>query len=232
MKSSVHRPAPLPSARQPLRLAATKVAWVGVLTGSGVRRILRHHHWLTVPYRASLLASLGPESSAPRHKSDKHDNGEHDKIGSQVSRRRPILDGRYDAASRTISAARRLNIHCHGHALNRRQTGTAAPPHSKKPRGRYTARLLKRLPICAVPPLFPQSTKPEMVASKRNKIGRGAVSPVAPLEGWPCRNPAAKIDAAAVGAAVRNAGRPTMPIVTWDHVHLRSPDPGGDGGLA
>jgi hypothetical protein len=34
-------------------------------------------------------------------------------------------------------AARRLNIHCHGHA----------PPRSKKPRKRYTARLMRRLPI-------------------------------------------------------------------------------------
>src|ERR1700688_4012894 len=40
---------------------------------------------------------------------------------------------------------------------------------------------------------------------------------------------------AAAGAAAKQAsrqatrgqakGRPTMPIVTWDHVHLRSPDP-------
>jgi len=34
-------------------------------------------------------------------------------------------------------AARRLNIHRHGHTQ----------PHSKKPRGRYPARLMRRLPI-------------------------------------------------------------------------------------
>jgi hypothetical protein len=45
-----------------------------------------------------------------------------------------------------------------------------AAPHSKKPLGRYTARLLIRLPICAVPPLSDQSTNPIMVASKRNNI--------------------------------------------------------------
>jgi hypothetical protein len=42
---------------------------------------------------------------------------------------------------------------CHGHALDRQRTvmraATVVPaaPHSKKPRGRYTARLLTRLPF-------------------------------------------------------------------------------------
>jgi len=82
---------------------------------------------------------------------------------------------------------------------------------------------------CAVPPLFDQSTDPQKVASKRNNIGarrRG--------RGWRCRNPTAKLTAAAAWRAFasrRNTrrensqGRQTMLIVTWDHVHLRSPDP-------
>jgi lactoylglutathione lyase len=72
-----------------------------------------------------------------------------------------------------------------------------------------------------------------MVASKRNKIGR---RPAIRRWGWPCQNAVAKIDGVAVcaaakhgvaasGAPVKAKGRMTMLIVTWDHVHLRSPDP-------
>jgi catechol 2,3-dioxygenase-like lactoylglutathione lyase family enzyme len=51
--------------------------------------------------------------------------------------------------------------------------------------------------------------------------------------GWHCRHAAAKIDGAATcrgqriapAGAQKNKGGATMPIVTWDHVHLRSPDP-------
>jgi lactoylglutathione lyase len=34
----------------------------------------------------------------------------------------------------------------------------------------------------------------------------------------------------AASDATRNKGRPIMPIVTWDHVHLRSPDPEATAG--
>jgi lactoylglutathione lyase len=61
----------------------------------------------------------------------------------------------------------------------------------------------------------------------------------ATARGWPWGNAAAKIDAAAApcrrhtDVAARHAKaridtakeRATMPTVTWDHVHLRSPDP-------
>jgi lactoylglutathione lyase len=53
-------------------------------------------------------------------------------------------------------------------------------------------------------------------------------------KGWHCRHAAAKIEGAAsmprpthrAGRTARKIkGEETMPIVTWDHVHLRSPDP-------
>jgi hypothetical protein len=47
---------------------------------------------------------------------------------------------------------------------------------ARKPRGLYTARLLTRLPI-TVPPLPHQWAKPEMVASKPDKIGNEAIRP-------------------------------------------------------
>ena len=52
--------------------------------------------------------------------------------------------------------------------------------------------------------------------------------------GWSCRSPAAKLAAprrAGCGqrltsrASDANQGETTMPTVTWDHIHLRSPDP-------
>jgi lactoylglutathione lyase len=54
--------------------------------------------------------------------------------------------------------------------------------------------------------------------------------------GWPCGNAAAKLTALQLHAAANawrrgrrretsRTGEETMPIVTWDHVHLRSPDP-------
>src|ERR1700722_16486922 len=78
--------------------------------------------------------------------------------------------------------------------------------------------------------------KPEMVASERNKrqvpdgLGLGAW-------GWPWENVTAKlrwlrlvcpgpVHNLAAGRRLKNKReRSTMPIVTWDHVHLRSPDP-------
>src|SRR5260370_4493866 len=56
------------------------------------------------------------------------------------------------------------------------------------------------------------------------------------LRGWPRESAAARIDrardarprtmpGAATARRPKNEGRPTMPLVTWDHVHLRSPDP-------
>ena len=62
---------------------------------------------------------------------------------------------------------------CHRQAANRI---CPSAPHSKKPRGHYTARLLNTTADCAVPPLFHQSTKAEMVASKRNNIERDGSS--------------------------------------------------------
>jgi lactoylglutathione lyase len=54
-------------------------------------------------------------------------------------------------------------------------------------------------------------------------------------EGWSCRWPVAKLAAPhALQAAANdrhraqatpNQGETTMPTVTWDHIHLRSPDP-------
>src|SRR5258708_33210511 len=53
------------------------------------------------------------------------------------------------------------------------------------------------------------------------------------VRGWPPGNAAVKIDSAAVACrgqrktspTSKAKERPIMPIVTWDHVHLRSPDP-------
>jgi hypothetical protein len=42
--------------------------------------------------------------------------------------------------------------------------------NNKEPRGRYTARLLRRLPTARFRRFANQSTKPEMVASSCNKI--------------------------------------------------------------
>jgi lactoylglutathione lyase len=75
--------------------------------------------------------------------------------------------------------------------------------------------------------------KPEIVASEQNKIGaESAVRVRSGIEGWQRQNATAKIERAAAGARSRGkrrmedkTGRATMPIVTWDHVHLRSPDP-------
>jgi hypothetical protein len=43
--------------------------------------------------------------------------------------------------------------------------------NNKEPRGRYTARLLRRLPTARFRRFANQSTKPEIVAYGRNKIG-------------------------------------------------------------
>jgi catechol 2,3-dioxygenase-like lactoylglutathione lyase family enzyme len=85
----------------------------------------------------------------------------------------------------------------------------------------------------AVPPLFYQSANPQKVASKRSNIGTPDAAALSCPEGWPCRHPAAKLTALLHSGAIASRrsgqntaeGRPTMPIVTWDHVHLRSPDP-------
>ena len=52
------------------------------------------------------------------------------------------------------------------------------------------------------------------------------------LGGWSARTAVAKIEGRAASIAniapgdrQRTKGETTMPIVTWDHVHLRSPDP-------
>src|SRR5882724_13456694 len=53
------------------------------------------------------------------------------------------------------------------------------------------------------------------------------------VEGWPCANATVKIGVRATACdanagrrgAKKNKRRATMPIVTWDHIHLRSPDP-------
>jgi hypothetical protein len=47
-------------------------------------------------------------------------------------------------------------------------------PHSKKPRGRYTARLLIRLPFVRFRRCLNQSTKPGMVACRREKYRKRA----------------------------------------------------------
>jgi catechol 2,3-dioxygenase-like lactoylglutathione lyase family enzyme len=72
-----------------------------------------------------------------------------------------------------------------------------------------------------------------MVASEHNKIERKApFGPDQVWRGWQRQNATAKVEPAAAGARSggqaaheRQNGRATMPIVTWDHVHLRSPDP-------
>src|SRR5260370_10495556 len=67
-------------------------------------------------------------------------------------------------------------------------------------------------------------------------LGRdGGPGQVTEWWGWPCGNAAAKLTAlprratamhsVAASDASETNGRSTMPIVTWDHVHLRSPDP-------
>jgi lactoylglutathione lyase len=77
-----------------------------------------------------------------------------------------------------------------------------------------------------------QSAKPEKVSSKHNNMAGSGHGP----RGWPRGNATAKIDRARAACrsharrggerrAKKPTGRPTMPIVTWDHVHLRSPDP-------
>src|ERR1700722_3691633 len=70
--------------------------------------------------------------------------------------------------------------------------------------------------------------KPEMVASGRNNKGvrgRAGLPPgdqgdghasMRPLN-WRCRS--------TLRPTLKNKGRLAMPIVTWDHVHIRSPDP-------
>jgi lactoylglutathione lyase len=100
----------------------------------------------------------------------------------------------------------------------------------KKPRGHYTARLPTRLPI---------------LRFRRHPINRRNqkwLHPAATIlaaggdpglsEGWPCGKTAAKLTALASSQPMKASrpahnvkGRATMPIVTWDHVHLRSPDP-------
>src|ERR1700682_5771804 len=61
------------------------------------------------------------------------------------------------------------------------------------------------------------------------------VGPAGKSKGWPCANAAVKIGVRAAACAAKRgasrqatrkkSGRVTMPIVTWDHIHLRSPDP-------
>jgi len=69
-----------------------------------------------------------------------------------------------------------------------------------------------------------------MVACRPNII-----APARPgARGWSCRSPVAKLAARRrAGCGQRptsrandaNQGETTMPTVTWDHIHLRSPDP-------
>src|ERR1700730_6217762 len=74
-----------------------------------------------------------------------------------------------------------------------------------------------------------------MVAFKPNNLGmQWRDGPVGGSRGWPCANATAKIACAVrcswggawpQAARKKTKGRATMPIVTWDHIHLRSPDP-------
>jgi lactoylglutathione lyase len=78
---------------------------------------------------------------------------------------------------------------------------------------------------------------PEMVASYCNEIlVHSGPAHAGPVEGWPCERATAKFDALAAACRgpsrerccqTRNRpkGESTMPTVTWDHVHLRTPDP-------
>src|SRR6266581_697271 len=55
-------------------------------------------------------------------------------------------------------------------------------------------------------------------------------APVPRCRGWNCGRPAARLGAAAkiataTVATISTLGETDMPTVTWDHVHLRSPDP-------
>jgi catechol 2,3-dioxygenase-like lactoylglutathione lyase family enzyme len=102
---------------------------------------------------------------------------------------------------------------------------------AKKPHWRYAARLLK----------MTAGLRGSAIVSSIGESGNGCIeteqylegsgAPVTRREGWPCGNPAATLTAQATAAAWRHSGektakgRPMMPIVTWDHVHLRSPDP-------
>jgi catechol 2,3-dioxygenase-like lactoylglutathione lyase family enzyme len=87
----------------------------------------------------------------------------------------------------------------------------------------------------AVPPTFAQSTTPEKVAPKCNNWKATVIGSNGRPRGWPRDHTTAKINlrrfstrptpGVAAGDAQEAKGRATMPIVTWDHVHLRSPDP-------
>jgi hypothetical protein len=149
--------------------AATKVARVGVLIGSGVDAFCATITADGAVVR-SLLAPLGPESMP--HVTNPINTTMESTTRLVLRFAKAAHFGRsLRPAGRIISAQDGSTSIAMAMPSTGGQTGTAAPPHSTKPRGRRTARLLKRLSICAVSPLFPQSTKPEMVASKRSKIG-------------------------------------------------------------
>jgi lactoylglutathione lyase len=104
-----------------------------------------------------------------------------------------------------------------------------AAPHSKKPRGHYTARLQTRLPIARFRRFSINRRTPKWLHHNAT-ILEGGSDPgflSGARGGWPCENAPAKTGSARPPAAAprdasRNKGRPT---ITWDHVHLRSPDP-------
>src|SRR5258708_1017222 len=68
-----------------------------------------------------------------------------------------------------------------------------------------------------------------MVSCRRDNFA--AAAPVCVSGPWHCGCPAARIarpphpESQPRRRNHKNAGRPKMPTVTWDHVHLRSPDP-------
>jgi lactoylglutathione lyase len=82
---------------------------------------------------------------------------------------------------------------------------------------------------CAVPPLHHQSTKPEMVAPVCNIIRGQRWRGDGYGKTLPLKSIALRLLTVAKNVAARDASkakeRPIMPTVTWDHVHLRSPDP-------
>ena len=173
MKSSVHRPARLRTGARPLRRELPRDAWVGVLiAGSGDEAFCANGT------AEAAGAAFDSQHRSGRTASPMPQIPTITTTGSRTSLvlklARAALPGPVagDRSSSNHFAARRLNIHCHGHALNRRRNRQPCCTAQQK-----AARALHRAAPdttadCAVPPLSHQSTKPEMVASKRNNIGR------------------------------------------------------------
>src|SRR5947209_3531334 len=104
-------------------------------------------------------------------------------------------------------------------------TAIAAPRKKSRP-GRYTVRLVSRLPLTGSAAGFfnhPVRRRlhltPTILRQRCSASGDGIANP-APLDCRRSRAPA---------RPQRSTGEMTMPTVTpqvtWDHVHLRSPDP-------